>query len=76
MVYAALAGNLAIAVIKGVAAALTGSSSMLTESIHSLVDTGNQALLLYGLHRSQRPRISSTPSAMAASFISGASSSR
>lgn len=55
VVYAALAGNLAIAVTKGVAAAITGSSSMLTESIHSLVDTGNQALLLYGLHSSQRP---------------------
>jgi cation diffusion facilitator family transporter len=55
VVYAALAGNLAMAATKVIAAALTGSSSMLTESIHSLVDTANQGLLLYGLRRSERP---------------------
>jgi len=55
VVYAALGGNLVIALSKGVAAAITGSSSMLTESIHSLVDTGNQWLLLYGMKRSERP---------------------
>ena len=55
VVYAALAGNLAIAATKFVAAVLTGSSSMLTEGIHSLVDTGNQGLLLYGMARSKRP---------------------
>jgi len=54
-VYAALAGNLAIAATKFIAAAVTGSSSMLTESVHSLVDTCNQGLLLYGHKRSQRP---------------------
>jgi cation diffusion facilitator family transporter len=54
-IYAALAGNVAVAVTKFVAAALTGSSSMLTEGIHSLVDSGNEVLLLYGEHRAKRP---------------------
>jgi cation diffusion facilitator family transporter len=55
VVYAALAGNLAIAVTKFVAFALTGSSAMLTEAIHSSVDTGNQGLLLLGLARAKKP---------------------
>jgi len=54
-IIAALIGNLLIAVTKGIAAAITGSSAMLSESIHSLVDTGNEVLLLYGQKRSSRP---------------------
>lgn len=55
VIYAALIGNFLIAVTKFGAAALTGSSAMLSEGIHSLVDTGNEVLLLYGLNRAGRP---------------------
>jgi cation diffusion facilitator family transporter len=54
IVYAAAAGNLFIVITKFTAAAITGSSAMFSEGVHSVVDTGNQFLLLYGLHRASR----------------------
>jgi len=55
VIIAALIGNTAIAITKFIAAAMTGSSAMLSEGIHSLVDTGNQILLLYGMRQAKKP---------------------
>lgn len=55
VVLAALFGNGAIAVTKFVAAAMTGSSAMLAEGVHSVADTGNQALMLLGMKRGEKP---------------------
>ena len=54
-IYAALAGNVAVAVVKLVAYFVSGSAAMLVEVIHSLIDTANQGLLLLGLRLSARP---------------------
>lgn len=55
VIIAALIGNSLIAITKFIAASITGSSAMFSEGIHSLVDTGNQGLLLYGLKAAQKP---------------------
>jgi cation diffusion facilitator family transporter len=61
VVYAGIAGNLLVAATKFAAAFLTHSSAMLSEAVHSLVDTGDQLLMLYGIRRSERPPDSSHP---------------
>ena len=61
VIIAALLGNSAISVTKFAAASITGSSAMLSEGIHSLVDTGNQVLLLYGLKQAKRPASADFP---------------
>ena len=71
-VYGAAVANLGIALAKFVAAAITGSSAMLSEGIHSVVDTGNQLLLLVGIRQSHKPADQNTTSATARSSTSGA----
>ena len=55
VVYAALSGNLLIALSKFIAAALSGSSAMWSEGVHSTVDTVNEVLLLHGMNRAAMP---------------------
>ncbi len=57
----ALGANLAIAVTKFIAAAVTGSSAMISEGIHSLVDTSNEVLLLFGIKKSKKPADEARP---------------
>jgi len=54
-VIAAIASNLAVGIVKFIAAALTGSSAMFSEGIHSIVDSGNGALVLLGMHQAKKP---------------------
>ena len=71
VVYAALFGNLAIALVKFVAAYITNSSAMLSEAIHSVVDTLNEILLLYGMKRQSSAQMPNILLAMAVNCISG-----
>lgn len=54
-IFAAIGANFVIAIIKFIAATVTGSSAMLSEGIHSLVDTANEMLLLLGIRLSKKP---------------------
>lgn len=60
-ILAALAGNVAVAGVKLAAFLLGGSSAMLVEAIHSMIDTLNQGLLLFGMQRSAQPADPSHP---------------
>lgn len=71
VVYAALFGNLAIALVKFVAAYITNSSAMLSEAIHSVVDTLNEILLLYGMKRLSSAQMLTILSAMDVNCTSG-----
>jgi len=55
VIFTALAGNFLIAITKSAGSAYTGSSAMMSEAIHSIVDCFNQGLLLYGIKKSQKP---------------------
>ena len=71
-IYAAIAANLAIAATKFTAAAFTNSSAMISEGIHSLVDTGNGRLDAFGGQpKRQTRRMPNIPSVTVKSFTSG-----
>jgi divalent metal cation (Fe/Co/Zn/Cd) transporter len=60
-IYAALTANIAIAATKFIAGGITRSSAMISEAVHSLVDSVNELLLLYGIYRSNRQKDKTLP---------------
>jgi len=70
-VVAAFVGNAALALLKGVAAASTGSATMMAETFHSIADTGNQTLLFLGMRLARRPPDETHPFGTAATSTSG-----
>ena len=54
-VFAAIASNIAVGIVKFIAAAISGSSAMVSEGIHSIVDSGNGFLVLFGMHQAKKP---------------------
>lgn len=54
-VVAAICGNILVGIVKFIAAFVTGSQAMISEGIHSIVDSGNGILVLFGIHRSKKP---------------------
>ncbi len=76
VIYAAIVGNLLVAATKFGAAAWTGSSAMLSEAVHSVVDTGNSLLILFGLYQAKQPPDHEHPLGYGRESISGVSSSR
>lgn len=70
-IYVALFADIAIAITKFIAAAFTGSSAMISEGIHSVIDTVNQLLLLWGIKSSKKKPDEKGPSGMERNYISG-----
>jgi len=74
-IYSAIAANIAITVTKFIAGALSGSSAMIAEGVHSVVDTGDGLLLLAGLHLSRKSPVRPILSVRGRTSTSGRSSS-
>ena len=72
-VIAAIAANILVGIVKFIAAGISGSAAMISEGIHSIVDSGNGLLVLLGLRQSKKNPPSSTRLALARNSTSGRS---